>query len=301
MRDKSDKLPDQWLTFYQTIKDESWPELSSRSDVLSLSQEILTEILLDHTTTVPSIDADVSKIRRLSDIRKDWVITDNASYFLDDRQLAHRNTFMANDIEIWYHSCLDGGGTGFGQDYKKAISDLYPGRTFESCFEWCSGPGFIGFDLLSRNFCKKLFLSDIYLPAIESIKTTVKKNSSRCQDRVFYHHCSSVADLPDDWKFDLVVANPPHWNSDVQHLISQINFNDRICADHGWKIHNDFFSSIKKYLLPDAVILLQEQSYASGPDMFKFMIEQNGMYINDCYWYPSKDSYYYLEVKQKNV
>jgi hypothetical protein len=225
-------------------------------------------------------------------------VLDNFSYVEEAPQLAHDQIFMANDIKIRYNKSLDGGGTTFGKRYSHVIEKLYPGQIFENCFEWCSGPGFIGFDLLSRKLCQKLYLNDIYYPAIESVKLTIDSNEDQCQDQVFYHHSASVSSMPKDWKFDLVVSNPPHWNPATEQIITDISFNDRICADHNWDLHNDFFSNIRQYLNPNAVILLQEQSYASGPDSFRSVIEKNNMYINNCYWESNNLNFYYLEVKQ---
>jgi hypothetical protein len=60
-------------------------------------------------------------------------------------------------LSVFYHSWMDGGGTWFGQEYVDVIRDRYPGRVFERCYEWCSGPGYIGFNILDHGLCGSLF------------------------------------------------------------------------------------------------------------------------------------------------
>jgi len=295
-------LNQRWLNFYNNVRDDTWPNIKTQQDFLNLPPKILKELLFEHQP----LDGKVSKPKIMhngfKNLKSDKLLCpNNSADVVEDRPLlTHDQIFTANDIKIHYHSSLDGGGTGRGQRCSSVIEKLYPGRIFENCFEWCSGPGFIGFDLLSQKLCQKLYLNDIYYPAIESIKITIDNNRDQCQDRVFYHHSESISSLPSDWKFDLVIANPPHWNPSLGQLITNINFNDRICADDGWNLHNDFFSNIKKYLNSNAVILLQEHTYASGPEFFRSVIEQNNMYINNCYWESNNSNIYYLEVKQQN-
>jgi methylase of polypeptide subunit release factors len=231
----------------------------------------------------------------------DWVdLVENNSFFQPKNlSLENLEIFDADKIKVFYTLDLNGGGTSFGQRYSYVLSKLYPNRTFENCFEWCSGPGFIGFSLLSRKICNNLYLNDIYLPAIESIQKTIEKNPDLCKDHVFYQHTQSMSDLPDDWKFDLVIASPPHWNPNLDQFVTKFQFRDRICCDLDWKIHSDFFSNIKKHLRPDGIILLQENSYASGPEMFRSVIEQNGLVINDAYSESKENNFYYLEILHK--
>lgn len=290
-----------WLNFYNSVKDITWPQVKTQQDFLNLPPGILKELLFDHHLLEDTVSKPKVMHNGFKNLKSNKLVRlDNPADFEDRPLLNHDQIFTANDIKIRYHSSLDGGGTLYGQRYSSVIEKLYPNQVFENCFEWCSGPGFIGFDLLSRKLCQTLYLNDIYYPAIESIKLTIDQNPNQCLGRVFYHHSESISSLPSDWKFDLVVANPPHWNPLLGQMITNISFNDRICADNGWNLHNDFFSNIKKYLNPDAVILLQEQSYASGPESFRSVIEQNNMYINDCYWESNNSDFYYLEVKQQS-
>ena len=117
---------------------------------------------------------------------------------------------------------------------------------------------------------------------------------------MFYKHSASVGDLPSDWKFDLVVSNPPFWNLNLGQMITRIRGRDkyRRAVDNDWQIHRDFFANIGQHMNDNGIILLQEASNASGPDTFRDMIEQNGMYISNYYWEPRIEKIYYLEIKK---
>jgi hypothetical protein len=224
--------------------------------------------------------------------------TNSLSDFANDRRKIVRDKiFLADKIEIRYNEEMEGGGTTFGQEFHNVLAELYPNHKFNAAFEWCSGPGFIGFDLLSRDFCQHLYLSDVFRPSLASVRETVENNKEICQDRVSFCHSQSVSQLPDDWKFDLIIGNPPHWDPNSLQFITKINFNCRIAADLDWQIHLDFFQNIKKYMNPGATILLLEQAFGSDPDCFRNMIEDNGLRINEVYWQPADDQFYYLEVK----
>jgi 16S rRNA G966 N2-methylase RsmD len=292
-----------WIGFYNKIKDQTWPSVQTEKDFLELPTEILREVLFDHFL----IDyGELKQEKKLFSFNtSDPVeVKNNLEYFKESQDLDLDLIWMAGNIKVYYNRVLDGGGMMMARTFADILSKIYPGRSFNNCLEWCAGPGFIGFEIFSRNICQNLYFNDIYLPAIDSIKTTMARNIDRCQNRVFYHHSSSVSDLPQSWKFDLVVANPPFINSEVETIASRmVNYREerhRKSVDDGWKTHENFFSNIKQYLTPDAVILMAEAVSESCPDSFRSMIESNGLYINDCYWEgPDFPNLYYLEIKQQ--
>lgn len=61
-------------------------------------------------------------------------------------------------IDVYFKQNLRGGGDIFGQDYLRIVKQL--GKV-NRLFEWCSGPGFIGFSLLANGMCDSLCLADI--------------------------------------------------------------------------------------------------------------------------------------------
>jgi methylase of polypeptide subunit release factors len=204
-----------------------------------------------------------------------------------------------NGITVFYDSWMDGGGMWFGQDYVDVITARYPNRIFDCCYEWCSGPGFIGFGLLDHGICKRLCLSDIYAPAIDRAKETILYAPNCCEDIVSAYAAESVADLPNLKQFDLVVANPPHFlecpgNDNIQ----------RIKVDTNWQAHRDFLTNIKHHLTKDGVILLQENQAGSLNREQDFVkdIESAGLQVTAVFdsqkYYTPNDhtQIYYIEL-----
>lgn len=201
-----------------------------------------------------------------------------------------------NDINVYSDGHLDGGGSGFGQEIIPLVRQLYPDRIFENGLEWCAGSGFIGFGLLANSIIKNLWLSEIFGPAISSCQETIKNLPQKYRDRrVETLHTGDVGMFSDDLIFDLVVANPPHWDWTVKPFREAFN-DQRICADNGWKIHKNFFQNIKSHLSTDGVILLQEAASASGPETFINMITDAGFKIHRAFQTESNQEYWYLEV-----
>jgi methylase of polypeptide subunit release factors len=194
-------------------------------------------------------------------------------------------TFDANGIQVHYDSWMDGGGTWFGQEYVDIIQQRYPARTFERCYEWCSGPGYIGFSILGAKLAQGLTLSDRYESAInDAVAATVRHN--QLQDRVSAYVGSSLYVLPEHEQFDLVVANPPHY----LECPGDDNY-QRIAVDVNWQAHQDFFAYIGQHLTDDGIILLQENQAGSlnGVEDFRPFIERNNLKITDCF---KSDRYY---------
>lgn len=205
-------------------------------------------------------------------------------------------------ITVFYDSWMDGGGTWFGADYVDVIRHHYPGQTFSRCHEWCSGPGFIGFELLDHGICSSLCLLDIYAPAIVRAQETAAYPPNQCQDLVAAYSASSVAALPLTEQFDLVVANPPHFLECPGDDTIQ-----RIKVDANWAAHRDFFYNIKHHLTPDGVVLLQENQAGSlhREQDFAADIESAGLKITKVFdssrYYTPNDhtQIYYIELRHK--
>lgn len=200
---------------------------------------------------------------------------------------------------VFYDSWMDGGGTWFGQEYVDIIKQRYP-QTFQRAYEWCSGPGYIGFSLLDHGICQSLCVSDIYESAItQAVAETIKQNNLT---NVGAYHTGTVAGLPNHEQFDLVVANPPHF----LECPGDDNY-QRIAVDPDWTAHQEFFENIGSHLLPNAVILLQENQAGSlrREAEFEPYIRAAGLEITDVFNSPehyTPDHYtqiYYIEIRQK--
>lgn len=180
------------------------------------------------------------------------------------------NIFEVNDFKLYYSESDNGGGTSIGLDFKNVLNKYHPGRKFARCLEWCSGPGFIGFDLLLNNYCKELTLVDRHQPALDSAIHSV--DASEHDLKVNTYCLDQISKLPEHEKFDLVVANPPHFSFPIFHQDAVFKNEHRIYLDKSWQIHKEFFANIYKHLNPEGVIILQESSWACNHNTFDIFL-----------------------------
>jgi hypothetical protein len=86
-------------------------------------------------------------------------------------------TYVTNGqrkISIDFMGFLNGGGTWGSVRFINTLQKYYPNKSFQKCLEWCSGPGFIGFELLSNNICSELSFMDIYQPALDNMDSLTR-------------------------------------------------------------------------------------------------------------------------------
>ena len=253
VRDKTQVLKD----WYNHIKGSSWPTCDLEKDY-DLLPDWIKEELIQEFNYIPS-----SKI------------TNDLIYL----------TSGPHQIKVFYPEILNGGGIVFSKDFVYLIKHLYPNRIFERCFEWCAGPGFIGCEILSHKLCKTLCFLDLYNPAIDAIEKTKNFVENNCADLVTTYLTNDISILPDEEKFDLIVANPPYLDNESKLPYNIENYNNaiRLGVDLNWQSHINFFNNIKKHLTDDGVILLLQSSIASHPDKFNDIIGKNGMKITNVY------------------
>lgn len=195
-------------------------------------------------------------------------------------------------------STHNGGGTWFGQEYIDIIKQYYPNRIFNRCLEWCSGPGYIGYNILDHEICQHLCLIDKFAEAIEHAEITAQQ----CPGQVTTYVTDSLSVLPKFEQFDLVVANPPHY----LECPGDDNY-QRIAVDINWQAHQDFYAHIGQHLAPDAVILMQENMAGSlgGIKDFEPFINNNNLEIQK--WFTSPKYFdisgptqiYYIEIVKR--
>jgi len=188
---------------------------------------------------------------------------------LQDVQL---QTVKYKNIEVYFMPYLDGGGRGFGQQFLRVVKEKF-GRVGH-VFEYCAGPGFIGFSLLAHGLCDRLTLADVNPDAVMCVNKTIKANG--LEDRVSVYESDCLDQIPETEKWDLIVSNPPHWPSTEEQYKENIrNF------DPGLIVHKNFYRDIHKFLNPDGSILFQELSIATTGSDFEKMIHDNGLKIID--------------------
>jgi methylase of polypeptide subunit release factors len=170
-------------------------------------------------------------------------------------------------IDVSFTHELNGSGDILGAELVEVIQTLYPGRVFNNCLEWCSGPGFLGFSILGNKLCRNLHLSDIYEPAKLIVNKTISDN--KLTDCVNFYLSDNFKNIPTNMKFDLIVANPPHFNCDPY---APLLTDQRRYKDSDWAIHQDFFNNVKSFLTPDGKILLIENIWGCGLTTFEKII-----------------------------
>lgn len=275
-----------WSKWYNEIKGDSWPPCPLEVDYHSLP--------------------DYAKDKMLSlGYNPNW---SNVQRFITNGR--HR-------LNVFYSPECDGGGTTYSQDYVNVIRQRYPNRQFIKCYEWCSGPGFIGYSILDNDICKSLCLTDIYDPALSWAEETRNYPSNNCRDLVSIYLLKDLALLPQNEMFDLVVSNPPHACCYSSSILNN-NLN-RIVTDLNWEAHENFYRNIKRHLLPDGVIILLENNAGSRVEDFVPMIEKNNLRIVDTWrsteWYTkqfntewdsdnadnetTRNQLYYIEITHK--
>lgn len=159
---------------------------------------------------------------------------------------------FANGTTICWEWGLDGGGSTQYLDFLPIVKLL--NKKYSSGLEWCSGLGAVGFSVLDANLSESMAFMDLYEPCVYWTDKNAKENN--LTDRVQFFLCDAISKLPIDKKYDLVLGNPPHC---FTFDIPDYNVHEqRLLHDDQWKIHIEFFSNIKNYLLPGADILLSQ-------------------------------------------
>jgi methylase of polypeptide subunit release factors len=195
-------------------------------------------------------------------------------------------------IEIRYRPEHDGGGTAFGQDYIPFLRALGMPKQ-QRVFEWCCGPGFIGFSLLGNGLCESLCLADINSAVIASCHRTISANG--LGDRAAAYQSDNLKKIPPDEKWNLVVGNPPHF---IDQHEAEIR-----AHDPGWQVHREFFATVSNFLAKDGVIVLQENNRGSTVDSFRKMIAASGLDIvftsGDSPTLTQKSAIYYIGIMRR--
>lgn len=184
-----------------------------------------------------------------------------------------------NNIEVVYKDNLHGGGIRFGQQFIPVVKEKF--GHVGHVFEFCAGPGFIGFSLLANKICDKLTLADINPEAVRVCNETIKKNHLETVAAAYVSDC--LDNMPRTEKWDLIVGNPPHVFCSTEEEYKK----DITLYDPNFNIHQKFYRDIRKFLKPTGSILLQEHTESTNINDFKNMIEENGLKIIDVFSYNS--------------
>ena len=192
---------------------------------------------------------------------------------------------------------LNGGGPLLAPIFAEVLS----GRKFDTAFEWCDGPAWIGMWILENNICKTLVTGDINKKTIGFVQKTTKKHGYDVRSYL----SDNLKQIPKSEKFDLVVSNPPNYcNIQKSHPLGYMS-DDLRPSDINWEIHKDFYNNIGKYLNKDAEVFISEvepyaknfyiegELYDKRPEVpmkdFIKMIKSGDLIINEVIPYPIID------------
>lgn len=285
-----------WYTFYNNIKDPTWPDCNTEKQFYNLPEHIQKEILFQHNGAeyLELVEKDVieypleDQFESAVELHKDYNI--EPYWQIDD------------DVMIYGEkSALGGGSVTFFQNAARMVNFLYKDKKFAHCLNWCAGSGVLGFRLLNENNCEKITFLDKSEVAIAGCIETIK-HLPRSMDKnadAFVGDTLSV--LPETHKFDFVIANPPHHHSipicDYE-VSMQSPKHARIAYDLDWKAHQMFFQQVDNFLSEDGKILFIHNATQSGPGDFRKYIEKNNLRITRIVSDKKQSLFYYLEISR---
>lgn len=192
--------------------------------------------------------------------------------FILDSFTANKDIINIGQTKVFCSKNTSGGGQTFGQDFVPLLNEIYPNRIFNSCLEWCAGPGFIGINIYNSNLCNKITFFESNQEAISQLTQTKEHNKFTNSFNIIHGNDISLL----DGKYDLIVGNPPHFSSEIYFLR---NGPKQLWLDKDWKTHINFFNNIKKNLAENGVIILQECSMSDAYDKFDNLLNNTGLKI----------------------
>ena len=210
--------------------------------------------------------------------------------------MVDRYYIVEGDIKVYYESHLDGGGTLAGQMFVPVLRRLGLGG---SCYESFSGPAFIGFSLLGSGICDKLVVSDVNSRAIDYVKLTTELNG--LGGRIKYYVSNLLEGIPRDSRFDLVVANPPHFRDlSFCRYFGCDGMTTLKTLDKDFELHKSFYRGIVDRLGPSGNVIFIESSLGSSPEDFVTMITEPGLKFRGAIKPTEDDAIYSLRNYARN-
>lgn len=194
-----------------------------------------------------------------------YIIPSDEKY--DTQMIKHEYTkILSSGLKISFSHLLDGGGANCSEDIVNTIKSLRSTK-YKNVLEWCAGMGAIGFDILGHDLAERV----VFQEAIPFAEPPIVRNAldNDLLEKIKVVISDVVTNIPTEEKFDLVVANPPHVDDFFAFLRNSrmqrgnpISFLSaaRMCVDHKFASHKEFFKNIRNYLTDDADLLIVENT-----------------------------------------
>jgi methylase of polypeptide subunit release factors len=153
-------------------------------------------------------------------------------------------------FHLLYAAYMDSGGIGYSELVRHAITQTGAKKHYNHAHEWCCGHGAMGFNLLYKNFCDQVTLTDINPDCIRCCEFTSAVNNQKDQVNLF--QIENLSDIPiPSQPWDLIVTNPPyvgdrHYYESNGKKLPPIVLTKWV--DQDWKAHENFFENLKKYI-----------------------------------------------------
>lgn len=130
-------------------------------------------------------------------------------------------------------------------------------------FEWCCGPGFIGYSILASGLARTACFADVNARAVQCVRLTAETN--HLEDAVSAYVSDNLQSVPPSEQFDLVVGNPPSYcGLNPRHPLFHRYRDDLRPNDPGWRVHREFFRTIGGHLRPGALMIIGEVEIESA-------------------------------------
>jgi hypothetical protein len=209
---------------------------------------------------------------------------------------SHLRSASYPGVSVLYTQDINGGGIRLVDDYVNFIKDRY--GHVEDLFEWCAGPGYLGYAMLAHNVTDRLCLADVNPKAVHYAKRTREENC--LEDRVQVYLSNNMDRIPEHENWDIVIGNPPHYGGSFDYF-SAI---DRRGWDKDWHIHRQFFDQVGSHLKPEGRPCIMEWEdhkvdHASTPELFGPMLEEDGFMLEDAITCKEIADHYYLIARKK--
>lgn len=173
-------------------------------------------------------------------------------------------TEKVGNIEVFYGQYQNGGGP-FYNKFNKSILMEYKEV---DALEICSGPGFIGYDLLESGIASHVDLADKNPEVLEYINMTNAKSGHRTR----FYQSDALDDVP-EYEYSIIIGNPPHLKNEEQYKLlvddgfvdktwpeKRLEYERRILLDEDFSFHKKFFNKIDKYIRIGGSVVLYENA-----------------------------------------